>query len=231
MSTAICSTASANASATTGFSAATLPHLLIAVLAAGVMVMGAGGLLLFGSGFSIAPQSHVSPLPVTLFTVTGLRWGRESWILRGASSPSRSLAGSALLTAVRSFPDMTVSQLPLPDHAELAAAEKAQREAARTRRSGRLISRRGRAWTSEPVGGFCASAPPGSLAGPAQFTAVCSSGKVWSRSLLPDHAELVAAEQAQREAALARRGRRPIRRALAVQTLHCSQLEVAAVLP
>ena len=74
MSTAICSTASANASATTGFSAATLPHLLIAVLAAGVMVMGAGGLLLFGSGFSIAPQSHVSPLPVTLFTVTGVRW-------------------------------------------------------------------------------------------------------------------------------------------------------------
>ncbi len=39
----VCSTASANqaASATTGFSAATLPHLLIAVLAiAGVMAMG-----------------------------------------------------------------------------------------------------------------------------------------------------------------------------------------------
>ncbi len=94
------------ASATTGFSAATLPHLLIAVLAiAGVMAMGAGGLLLFGSGFSAASQSHVGPslasLPVTSFTVTGVRWGNESWIgdfLRGASSPSRSLAGSALLT-------------------------------------------------------------------------------------------------------------------------------------
>jgi hypothetical protein len=119
----VCSTASANqtASATSGFSAATLPHLLIAVLAiAGVMAMGAGGLLLFGSGFSIAPQSHVSPLPVTSFTVTGVRWGNESWIgdfLRGASSSSRSLAGSALLTAVRSFPDDAVSQPPLPDHA------------------------------------------------------------------------------------------------------------------
>ncbi len=50
------SPASANqtAIATTGFSAATLPHLLIAVLAiAGVMTMG-GGLLLFGYGFSTA---------------------------------------------------------------------------------------------------------------------------------------------------------------------------------
>jgi hypothetical protein len=66
----VCSTASANqtASATTGFSAAALPHLLIAVLAiAGVMAMGAGGLFLFGSGVSIAPQSHVSPLPVIAF--------------------------------------------------------------------------------------------------------------------------------------------------------------------
>jgi hypothetical protein len=100
----VCSTASANqtASATTGFSAAILPHLLIAVLAiAGVMAMGAGGLLLFGSGFSAASQSHVGPLPVTSFAVTGVRWGNESWIgdfLRGASSPSRSLAGSALLS-------------------------------------------------------------------------------------------------------------------------------------
>ncbi len=121
----VCSTASANqtASTTTSFSAATLPHLLIAVLAmiqeiAGVMAMGAGGLLV-GSGLSIAPQSHVSPLPVTSFTVTGVRWGNENWIgdfLRGASSLSRSLAGPALLTAVWPFPDKAVSQPPLPAH-------------------------------------------------------------------------------------------------------------------
>ena len=98
------SAASANqtASATTGFSAATLPHLLIAVLAiAGVMTMG-GGLLLFGSGFSAAPQSLVGSLPGTWFTVTGVRCGNESWIgdfLRGVSSPSQSLAGPARPTA------------------------------------------------------------------------------------------------------------------------------------
>ncbi len=63
--TMVGSAASANqtASATTGFSAATLQHLLIAVLAiAGVMTMG-GGLLLFGSGFSAASQSLVGSLP------------------------------------------------------------------------------------------------------------------------------------------------------------------------
>ncbi len=57
----VCSTTSANqtASATTGFSTATLQHLLITVLAiAGVMVIGAGRLLLFGSGFSIAPHAR-----------------------------------------------------------------------------------------------------------------------------------------------------------------------------
>ena len=39
----------------------------------------------------------------------------------------------------------------------------------------------------------------------------------WSRPLLPDHAELAASEQAQLEAARARRGWRPIRRALTSQ--------------
>ena len=157
------SAASANqtASSTTGFSAATLPHLLIVVLAiAGVMTMG-GGLLLFGSGFSAAPQSLVGPSPVTTFTVTqaGVRWGNESWFgdfLRCAS-------------------------------------------------------------TSEPVGSLSASSPPGLLAGPSQLTAVRSSGKGWSRPLLPDHAELAAAEEAQRDAARAKRGGWPIRRALTSQ--------------
>jgi hypothetical protein len=108
--------------------------------------MGAGGLLFFGSGFSIVPQSLVSPLTLTSFTATGVRWGNESWIgdfFRGASSPSRSLAGPALLTAVLSFPDKAVSQPLLPYHAELAAAEKAQREAAWTRLRGRSAAEPG----------------------------------------------------------------------------------------
>jgi hypothetical protein len=67
----------------------------------------------------------ISPLPVNVFTVTGVPWRNESLIgdfLRCASSQSRSLAGPALLTAVRSFPDKAVSQQLLPDHVELAAA-------------------------------------------------------------------------------------------------------------
>jgi hypothetical protein len=45
-----------------------------------------------------------------------------------ASSPSRSLAGPARLTAVQ-YPDNALSQPLLPDNVELAAAEQAQREA------------------------------------------------------------------------------------------------------
>jgi hypothetical protein len=42
-------------------------------------------------------------------------------------------------------------------------------------------------------------------------TAACASSG-WSRPLLPDHAELAASEQAERDAARARRGDKPIRR-------------------
>ncbi len=139
-----CLAANQTASATTGFSAATLPHLLIAVLAiAGVMTMG-GGLVLFGSGFSAASLSLVSTLPLTGLTVEGVSWGNESWprIIHCfcASSPSRSLAGPIQLTAVL-FSCKGWSLPLLPDHAELAAAEQAQREAARARRGGRPIHR------------------------------------------------------------------------------------------
>jgi len=69
--------------------------------------------------------------------------------------------------------------------------------------------------------GACISAsqPPRSLAGPKPFTAVAVKwrNEGWSRPLLPDHAELAASEQAQLEAARARRGWRPIRRALTSQ--------------
>jgi hypothetical protein len=138
------SAASANqtASATIGFSAATLQHLLIAVLV--------GGRLLFCSGFSAASQSLVGPLPGIWLTATGVRWVKESLTqpvgpVRGfrafESAPPRrrSLTGPAApapLTAVRS-PDKAVSHPLLLDHAELAAAEEAQREAARARRGGR----------------------------------------------------------------------------------------------
>ena len=69
------------------------------------------------------------------------------------------------------------------------------------------------------VGARISASPPRSLAaGPATpaFTilAVRWPNKGWSRPLLPDHGELAASEQAQLEAARARRGWRPIRRAL-----------------
>jgi hypothetical protein len=79
------------------------------------------------------------------------------------SAPPLSLTGPAApapLTAVRS-PDKEVSQPLLLDHAELAAAEEAQREAARARRGGRPICRRGRARTSEPVASSVLSLHPG----------------------------------------------------------------------
>ena len=50
-----------------------------------------------------------------------------------------------------------------------------------------------------------------------QVTFVRWPNKGWSQPVLPDHAELAASEQAQLEAAWARRGWRPIRRVL---TLH-----------
>ena len=72
------------------------------------------------------------------------------------------------------------------------------------------------------VGARISASPPRSLAaGPATpaFTilAVRWPNKGWSRPLLPDHGELAASEQAQLEAARARRGWRPIRRALTLQ--------------
>ena len=69
--------------------------------------------------------------------------------------------------------------------------------------------------------GACFSAKPQSLAGPATpvgtILAVRWPNKGWSRPVLPDHGELAASEQAQLEAARARRGWRPIRRALTSQ--------------
>jgi hypothetical protein len=63
------------------------------------------------------------------------------------------------------------------------------------------------------------SATPQSLAGPATpvLTIVAVqwySSKGWSRPVLPDHGELAASDQAQIDAARARRGWRPISRAL-----------------
>ena len=64
-------------------------------------------------------------------------------------------------------------------------------------------------------------ATPQSLAGPATPLKILSvqwySSKGWSRPMLPDHGELAASEQAQMDAARARRGWRPISRALTSQ--------------
>jgi hypothetical protein len=113
------------ASATTCFSAATSLHLLITFLAVAVVMIMGSGLVLFGSGISAAP----CPFPVTGWTVTGVRWGHESWTrpVGGfrASAPPRSLAGPARLTAVLSH-DKGLSQPLLSNHVELAAAEQAQ---------------------------------------------------------------------------------------------------------
>ena len=81
----------------------------------------------------------------------------------------------------------------LPDHAELAVLEQGQREV---------------------IGDGLISS---SLAGPAQVTAIRWPNKGWSRPVLPDHAELAAWERAQLAAARARRGWRPISRALTSQ--------------
>ena len=79
----------------------------------------------------------------------GVRWGNESLtqpvgpvcgFLAFEWAPPRSLAGPAALAPLTALwsPDKAVFQPLLPDHAELAAAEEAQHEAARTRGSGRL---------------------------------------------------------------------------------------------
>ena len=63
--------------------------------------------------------------------------------------------------------------------------------------------------------GVSSSAPPRSLCGPVPAARVHWPIKgCWSRPLLADHAELAALEQAQLQAARARRGWRPISRAL-----------------
>ena len=71
------------------------------------------------------------------------------------------------------------------------------------------------------IGACISASPPRSLAGPVSpvgtILAVRWPNKGWSRPLLPDHGELAASEQAQLEAARARRGWRPIRRALSSQ--------------
>jgi len=66
--------------------------------------------------------------------------------------------------------------------------------------------------------GVSSSARPRSLCGPLPAARVHQPIKgCWSRPLLADHAELAALEQAQLEAARARRGWRPISRALTSQ--------------
>jgi hypothetical protein len=79
-----------------------------------------------------------------------------------------------------------------------------------------------KSWTPRPdgsdIGTTSASAalPRCSPAGSERLTTACASSG-WSRPLLPDHAELAASEHAERDAARARRGGKPIRRVLSAR--------------
>jgi hypothetical protein len=112
---------------------------------------GGFGLIISGSGApAAAPQLLACLSRATDWILTGVKWGDESWtrVTRpdsfGVSITSApvlhwSLACSErLMTAVRRS-DKGWSRLILPDHAELAASEQAQRDAARARRDGKPI--------------------------------------------------------------------------------------------
>jgi hypothetical protein len=96
-----------------------------------------GGLALFGCGASAAPkseslacplhQSPADPLRVDEWTVRAVKWRNESW-----TRPAGVGVGTSGKGWLRPL---------LPNHAELAASEQAQRDAARARRSGRPIRR------------------------------------------------------------------------------------------
>jgi hypothetical protein len=77
--------------------------------------------------------------------------------------------------------------------------------------------------------GVSSSARPRSLCGPLPAARVHQPIKgCWSRPLLADHAELAALEQAQLEAALARRGWRPISRALPLRLMTTASMSTSS---
>jgi hypothetical protein len=95
-------------------------------------------------------QSLAGPSQATGLIITGVKWGNKSWTQLpngfdvGTTSasvalPSCSLTGSERLTTVCKSSGWSLPLLP--NHAELAASEQAERDAARARRGGKPISR------------------------------------------------------------------------------------------
>jgi hypothetical protein len=113
---------------------------------------GGVGLVLSGAACAsaAASQSLAGASRAFEWKITGVKWGNESWTPRpdgfdvGTTSASAALprcspAGSERLTTARGCSGW--SRPLLPDHAELAASEQAERDAARARRGGKPIRR------------------------------------------------------------------------------------------
>ena len=148
----VCRTANVtNPAAATSISATTWPLLLLAL----IVVLGmAGGVELVLSGAACssaaASQSLAGASRASGWIIAGVKWGNESWTPRpdgfgvGTTSASAALprcspAGSERLTTACASSGW--SRPLLPDHAELAASEQAERDAARARRGGKPIRR------------------------------------------------------------------------------------------
>ena len=150
----VCRTANVtNPAAATSIFATTWPLLLLALIV--VLGMAGGlGLVLSGAACSsaAASQSLAGAAPRAFgWKITGVKWGNESWTPRpngfdvgsttsaSAALPGCSPAGSERLMAACASSGW--SRPLLPDHAELAASEQVERDAARARRGGKPIRR------------------------------------------------------------------------------------------
>lgn len=148
----VCRTANVTSPAVaTSITATTWPLLLLALIV--VLGMSGGvGLVLSGAACAsaAASQSLAGASRAFELKIMGVKWGNESWTPRpdgfdvGTTSASAALprcspAGSERLTTARGCSGW--SRPLLPDHAELAASEQAERDAARARRGGKPIRR------------------------------------------------------------------------------------------
>ncbi len=118
-------------------------------MAGGVGLVLSGALAEFASTF--ASQSPASTSRATGLIITGVKSGNESWTLRPYGFHSTTSASAAALPPLLACSDSSEqltatacansgwSRPLLPDHAELAASEQAESDAARARRGGKPI--------------------------------------------------------------------------------------------
>jgi hypothetical protein len=148
----VCRTANVTSpAAVTSISATTWQLLLLALI---VMLGMAGGVELVLSGAACssaaASQSLASASRAFGWKITGVKWGNESWTQRpdgfdvvttsaSVALPCCSPTGSERLTTACASSGWC--RPLLPDHAELAASEQEERDAARARRGGKPIRR------------------------------------------------------------------------------------------